>query len=209
MLLLLKSPASGIAAATCSLSLGLSAVAGATATLSLIAGLTPPESVELNVFVTPTLNLGLTAIPVGFLTRSSTVSLQLPLAATGGFGSPVNLSLALGLSGTVGSFLQGTATETLVLGLTGAGANPGVATLSAQLGLIGAPTVSGGTLTPTASLPLTLSLAGVPVMISGAIVDMTLALQGTGIASIPLINQAVGMRLTFEADEIRTFFRKG
>lgn len=209
MLLLLKSPPSGIAAATCTLSLGLAALAGPQATLTLVAGLNAPNSVELNVFVTPDLTLGLTAIPVGFLTRTATADLQLPLSAQGGFGASATPSLNLGLSGTVGSFLQGTATETLVLGLTGAGSSPGSATLSAQLGLTGAPTVSGGTLTPTTSLPLTLSLSGAPVMIAGSLLDLTLGLTGTGITPIPVSSQARTMRLTFETDEIRVFFRKG
>lgn len=207
MLLLLKSPASAAAAATCSLGLGLSAVAGTTATLTLVAGLTPPESVELKVFVTPTLNLGLTAIPVGFLTRTAIASLQLSLAAAGGFGSPTNLSLLLGLSGTVGSTLQGTAIETLVLGLTSAGTNPAIGTLTAQLGLTGAPTISGGTVTPSASLPLVLSLAGVPVMVSTAICDLTTTLTGDGGSKVP--NLARDMRLSFSSDETRLFFRKG
>lgn len=207
MLLLLKSPAAGTAAATLGLTLGLSAIPGTTATLGISASLTTPTAVEVNLFGIQDIHLGLVGIPVGFLTRSASFDTQLGMVATGGFGVSPVMDITLGLSGTVGSFLQSTATPGIALGLTGAAVTPSSAILTTVLGLSGAPEVSGGTLTPSATAGLQLSLAGSPVIGASSIVDATLGL--TGIPAIKIPNLATEMRLSFTTDEIRLFFRKG
>jgi len=117
------------------------------------------------------------------------------------------MNITLGLSGTVGSFLQSTATPDITLGVTASGVTPGVGSLSTVLALAGAPQLSGGTLTPTASAGLQLTLVGSSVMGAGSLVNTTLNL--TGVPAIKIPNLATEMRLSFETDEIRLFFRKG
>ena len=207
MLLLLRGVVSGATAATLGLSLGLSGVAGTTATLSTQVGLTQPTTVELNVFASPDIKIGLTGIPVGFLSRSATLDSQLGLAAVGGFGQIPTLTLTLGLSGTVGSFLQGLANPAITHGLSASGTISGASNLRTFLALSGSPTVSGGTVTPSASTGLQLSLAGTAVLSTQSILDITHDLTGAGITKVP--NLATDMRLSFETDEIRLFFRKG
>lgn len=207
MLLLLKSPATGLAAATVGISLGLTAIAGTTASLGITLGLTPPESVELNVFVTPDIRIGLTAISSGFLTRTATLTTNLDLPASGGFGASPVMDIHMGLSGTVGLFLQAAATPAITLGLTGAGVVPGRASLSTVLGLSGAPDVSGGTVNPSASLSHTLTLTAGLTGLGFGTLGMVMDITGTGQYAIPTL--ATQMRLSFSADEIRTFFRRG
>lgn len=207
MLLLLKSVVSGAAAATLGLTLGLSGIAGTTATLTINAGLTPPESVELNVFATPDIHVGLSGISSGFVSNSAVLTTNLNLPALGGFTASPTLSLLLGLSGTVGGTLQGNASAGITCGLTGGLYALPSATETIVCGLTGIPTLSGGTLTPTASIPLTLSLSGQSVMIDAAICGLVLNLTATGQYAIPTL--ATQMRLSFSSDEIRTFFRRG
>ena len=207
MLLLLKSPASGAAAASLGLTLGLSAIAGTTANLGITLGLTPPESIELNVFVTPDIKFGVSAISSGFLTRSATLDTQLNLLPVGGYGASPTMTLLMGLSGTVGSFLQANATPGITCGLTANPASPGAATLDTVLTISGAPMVSGGTVTPTAVLTHTLGLSAALTGLGFATTDILMDLTGTPIAKVP--NLATNMRLSFEADEIRLIFRRG
>jgi len=207
MLLLLKSVVSGAAAASLGITLGLSGVAGTSATLDLHAGLTPPESVELNIFVTPDVHFGLSGISAGFVSNSATLNTLANLSGVGGFTATPTLALLMGLSGTVGGTLQGNASAGITCGLSGLLQVLPSAVQTILCGLTGIPTLSGGTLTPTASIPLTLSLAGQPVSVAGAICDLTLDLTGTAQFAIPTL--ATQMRLSFSADEIRTFFRRG
>src|SRR6184192_1440864 len=100
MLLLLKSVVSGAAAASLGITLGLSGVAGTSATLDLHADLTPPESIELNIFVTPDIRLGLRGISSGFVSNTATLTTSTNLQALGGFTATPTLALLMGLSGT-------------------------------------------------------------------------------------------------------------
>jgi len=207
MLLLLKSAASGVAAASLGISLGLSGIAGTTATLDIHAGLTPPESVELNIFGTPDVHFGLSGISSGFVSNSATLDSNLSLNAFGGFGSSPTLSLLLGLSGTVGGTLQGNAVAGILHGLTGALSVLPSATETILCGLTGTPTLSGGTLTPTGSVAITLTLSGQAVATATAVCGTQLNLSATG--QYAILTLATQMIVSFSTDEIVTFFRKG
>lgn len=207
MLLLLRSVASGAAAASLGITLGLSAVAGTTATLNVTLGLTPPESIELNVFATPDIHFGLSGISSGFVSNSAILDTHLNLPAMGGFTASPTLGILIGLSGTVGGTLQGNASADIHCGLTGSLQVVPGATQTIVCGLAGTPTVSGGTLTPTANVDLIFTLAGQPVSLSAALCDLKLDLAAAGQFAIPTL--ATQMRLTFSSDEIRTFFWRG
>lgn len=208
MLLLLRSAVGGAVTANLGIAFGLAAVPGTTANLGIQMGLAAPTSVELNIFNTQDLHFGLTSIPVGFLTRSANVDAHLDLIATGGFGEHAAFGIQMGLAGTVGSSFTSAANLGIAMGLTGALASSNTAIQGLKLDLSGAPTISGGTLTPTANLGFTLGLVAGPVALgSQANLDMTFALQSAPSTSV--LNLATEMRLSFSADEIRLFFRKG
>jgi hypothetical protein len=209
MLLLLKGAQSGIAAATLGIGFGLSGIAGTTASLGVVIGLTPPEAVEANIFVTPDIHFGLSAISTGFLTRTASLSTTLDLAPRGGFGASPTLGILMGLSGTVGTFLQSTAIPGITMGLTASLASPATASLSTVFTIAGSPTISGGTVSTAATHTIQMSLNGAPIFVGRASLDMDLNLTGIGTLAIPFENQARTMRLTFECDQIRTFFRRG
>lgn len=209
MLLLLKAAPSGVAAATLGLGFGLSGIAGTQASLGVVIGLSAPTSVEVNVFGIPDIHFGLTGISVGFLTRTASLSTVMDLTPQGGFGSSPTLSILMGLSGTVGTFLQATATPAITMGLTANLASPSSATLSTVFTIAGSPTISGGTISTAATHTIQMTLNGVPLFVDRSSLDVDLGLTGIGTLAIPFENQARTMRLSFSADEIRTFFRKG
>lgn len=209
MLLLFKAAPAGVAAGTLGITFGLSGIAGTTGTADIHFGLSPITSIELNVFGTADIHFGLSGIPLGFLTRAGTVDTQLNLAGFGGFGDTRTVGIVLGLSGTIGTTLQGNGVLGINLGLSANGIPSGAGVLRTILGLTGTPTISGGTITPTGSVGISMDLVAIPVMVANALADLTLDLQGVGVLAIPFENQARTMRLSFSADEIRTFFRKG
>jgi hypothetical protein len=209
MLLLLKTAAGGAVSANLGINFGLSSVSGPQASLGLLISLQSPTSVELQVTNTQDIHFGLTSISAGFLTRSATVDAHLDLGSTSGYAETSNLGITFGLSGTVGSTLQGIASPGISFGLTGSLQSIHSAALTTNLGIAGAATISGGTVNVAASIGLQLNLATAPVMTSVASADMDLDLHGIGLALTPTTSQVATMRLTFEADQIRTFFRRG
>jgi len=159
MLLLLRSPPSGVAAANLGINLGLSGIAGPLASLGLTLGLTPPESVELNITGASDIHFGISAISTGFVSRTATVDILTGLSASGSFSASPTLGIALGLSGTVGSFLQNSATLGILCGITGQVTALPTAVLGTILGLSAFPTgISGGTVTPSATVGIALGV---------------------------------------------------
>jgi hypothetical protein len=209
MLLLLKAAPTGVAAATLGLGFGLSGIAGTQASLGVVIGLSAPNSVEVNVFGIQDIHFGLNAISVGFLTRNANLSTALDLTPEGGFGASPTIGILMGLSGTVGTFLQGTATPAITMGLTANLASPSSASLTTVFTIAGSPTISGGTISTAATHTIQMTLNGAPLFVDRSSLDMDLGLTGIGILAIPFESQARTMRLSFSADEIRTFFRKG
>jgi hypothetical protein len=209
MLLLLRSPPSGTPAAVVAIGLGLAAFGSTTtASVGTSFGLTL-SSIEINVSADVGFANKLTGISVGFLSAPATaIPIAFGLPAGGGFGAVTQLTTLFGLSGTIGTTLQGTATPAISFGLPAApsivtSANPRI-----TLALAGSPiTVSGGTITPTAVAGITLSLNGFAIPLATAVCDIATDISGTPITSV--LNLATQMRLSFEADEIRLFFRKG
>lgn len=159
MLLLLRSAPSGVAAASLGINLGLSGIAGPVASLGLSLDLTPPNSVELNVTATPDIHFGISAISSGFLSRTASVDITHGLTAAAAFIDTPTVGIVFGLSGTVGSFLQNSATFAITFGVTGQVSAAPTAVLNTVLGLSGAPIISGGTITPTASVAMALGIA--------------------------------------------------
>lgn len=209
MLLIFKQAASGVAAGTLGIAFGLSGVAGTTGKADIHLGLPDITSIEINVFGIADVHFGLVGIPIGFLTRTGTLDTRLDLMGFGGFGDTRALDIVFGLSGTVGSTLQGNGTLGINLGLSASLIPSGIGTLTTVLGLSGSPTISGGTITPTGSAGISLRLTAIPVMAMNGLADISLDLDGLGTALTPIDSQATQMRLTFSADQIRTFFRKG
>jgi hypothetical protein len=209
MLLLLRSPPSGATAAIAAIGLGLVAAGSiGTANLSTSFGLTL-SGVELNVTGDVGFANKLTGISVGFLSAPATaIHMAFGLPAGGGFGAITQLTTLLGLTATVGSTLQGTAISTIGFGLTTAPKIAVTANPTIGLALAGSPiTVSGGTITPSAVAAIHLSLNGAAVSVTSAVCDIATDISGTPSTSV--LNLATQMRLSFSADEIRTFFRKG
>lgn len=206
--LLLKSSAGGSPVANLGITFGLSAISGVLANLDMHLDLLPPNAVELQVTNTQDIHFGLTSIPIGFLTRSANLDSTLGLIAVGGFAEHATLTIQMGLAGTVGTSFTSAANVGIVMGLTGSLASANTASPDIKLGLSGAPTISGGTLTPSANLGMNFGLtASQPGFVAQANLDVKLDLQA--IAGIFVPTLATQMRLSFSADEIRTFFRKG
>lgn len=181
MLLLLRSPPSGVAAANLGINFGLSGIAGPLASLSLILDLAPPNAVEVNLSAGLDVHFGITAISSGFLSRTATVDASLGLSASPAFTASPSLGLTLGLSGTVGSFLQNSATLAVICGVTGQVTALPAATLGTILGISGLPIISGGTLTPSASLGTMLGLSiGQAVFASNGSMSVSINLTATG-----------------------------
>lgn len=209
MLLLFK-PAVTLPAASLGIVLGLSgAGSGVTATLTTNIGLTAPTSIELRVNVTPDIHLGLVGIPVGFKSGVANIPLQIGINSKGGFGEVATPAILMGLSGTVGSFFDGgNVTLGTALGLSGNAAPSVNATPTIKLGITGTPTVSDGTVTPTATTGIVLGVTGSGFFANQAIADITFDLNGTGATQAPPTVTIASMALTFEADSMRMFFRK-
>jgi hypothetical protein len=208
MLLLLRSPPSGSPAAIAAISFGLVAAGNTGITqLSTSFGINL-TSVEISISANVGFANKLTGISVGFLSGPATaINTAFDLPASGGFGGATQLTTVFGLTGTVGSTLQGIGAPDITLGLN---ASPLIA-ITGKPGIVfalaGTPITSGGTVTPTAVTNFTFSLNGTPSQTTSAVCDMALGLKGTAITSVP--NLATDMRLSFECDEIRVFFRKG
>jgi len=181
MLLLLKSPPSGVAAANLGITLGLSGIAGPLASLGLVLDLTPPNAVEVNISAGLDLHFGVSAVSSGFLSRTASIDLVSGLSAVGGYTDNPTLGLALGLSGTVGSFLQNSATFAVTFGVTGQVTALPTASISTILGLSGAPIISGGTVTPSASVGLTFGVsAASAVFANNGTMAVSIKLTATG-----------------------------
>lgn len=209
MLLLLRTLATGAAAATLGIGLGLAAAgSGSSATLGISLGLTPPESIELQVTDLPGIQFGLTGIPLGFNVASATLHTGCGLTGRAGFGATPTIPLNLGLSGTVGSFFDGgNTTLAITQGLTAAAVQASSANPAISLGLRGTPIITGGTISTAANLPLLLNLAGNSTFLgtNGFLVtQMNLTAE-----AVSFVGSTVeSMILTFAADDIRMFFRK-
>jgi len=208
MLLLLRSPPTGLAAASVGLTLGLAASgSGTSASLGITLGLTPPESIEIQLIGLDTLTFGLTGIPVGFQSSTATFTSVCGLAARGGFGSTPTIPVNLGLSGTVGSFFDGIGTVTITHGLTGPAAILTGANVGLILGLAGSPIISGGTISSAANLATNLDLSSASHALgTTSLLAMTLGLTGSAFSETASIVES--MTLNFESDSMRVFFRK-
>jgi len=211
MLLLLRSATGGPVTAALTGVGGLSATGSSvSAALTGVGAFTVSGSVELNLFASLDGVGGLVGISQGFQTRTAAITGQGDLNALGGFSGVANFAGLGGLSGTVGSTLQGTAS------LSGAGflADGGIARadttsiLAGQGSLTGTGNVSGGTVTPSAALSANGSLTvTTPLFVAVINLGGAGALAGTGFPDV--VGLATTMRLSFSADEIRTFFRGG
>jgi len=206
--LLLKSGAGASPVANLGILFGLSGVPGIGATLDMRLELQPPNSVELQSTNTQDIHFGLTSIPLGFLSRSANVDSRLDLVAAGGFGEHATFAIQMGLAGSVGTSFTSSANLGIVMGLTGSLTGNLIAAPDIQLGLSGAPTISGGTLTPAANVGMTLGLTStLPAFAAQANISLNFNLASVPGIAVP--NLATDMRLSFATDEIRLFFRKG
>jgi hypothetical protein len=210
VLLLLKGAPPANAQVTFATNLGVTFVnAGTSVTFATTMGFGPFDSVELQVSATLGLTTGFSA--TGFLSLGPgvTFATNLGLAAQGGFANQVTFANQLNSGWTVGSTLQGSVAFGTLTALSGdLRVVPGVS-FGTLLGFSpGQPVVSGGTLTPGVSFGLQMGLVAAPYLVDSArftlISDFTATLQP---APIPAF--ATQMRLSFSADTIRTFFRKG
>lgn len=209
MLLLFK-PAVGSPAAAIGITCGLVAAGSlATAAIGISLTLNAPTSIELQVTAVPDIHFGLSGISIGFLTRTASVGMQLGIQAAGGFGGTASPSILMGLSGTVGSFFDGGAvTLGTVFGLSGATAPSVAASLPINFAIVGVPTITGGTVTPSASTGIVLGLAGMPILVGRATADIALTVNGVGVILAPPPVTIASMALSFESDTMRLFFRK-
>lgn len=208
MLLLLRTLATGVAAATLGIGLGLTASgSGTSATLGISLGLTPPEAVELQVTDVQGIQFGLVGIPLGFTVASATVKASCTLGGRGGFGASPTIPLNLGLSGTVGSFFDGgNTTLGIAHGLSAPAVQITAAAPAISLGLRGTPIISGGTISSAANLPLKFDLAAVSNLGTVGILVTQMDLSAEGVSLV--ISTVESMILTFAADDVRMFFRK-
>jgi hypothetical protein len=208
MLLLLRSPPTGLAAASLGITLGLTATgSGTSATLGITLGLTPPESIEMQLTGVCGITFGLSGVPIGFQAGAATPGIVMGLAARGGFGGSPTIPINLGLSGTVGSFFDGIGTVTITHGLTAFPVIVAGASLGITLGLSGAPIISGGTISGAANLATNLDLTNTSHALgTSGLLALTLGLRGSAFAETA--STVESMALTFESDSVRTFFRK-
>jgi len=210
MLLLLKG-ASGTLTATIA---GVGAVVASGSTVSAtLAGrgdLIPPESIELMISADIAGVGGVLAISQGFLSRSASVDGIGIVTAFGGFGATLTLAGMGGVTGTVGSFFDGGAVALAGTGAVSAAAQHVIpSTLIAGTGAVAAsPIISGGTISSAAVVAGTGSVsASTPLLTAVLTLDGQGGIQATGGYAIATL--ATQMRLSFSADEIRTFFRRG
>lgn len=208
-LLLLFNQPSGPTSALLRTQVGLTAIGGPQATLGVTIGESTPSSVELNIFANSNVAIGLTGVSVGFFSGSANLDNTVSLFAFPGFGAVPALAIHIGLTGTVGSFIQSAAAMPLSIGLTGHGNMLVAGPFSVSIGLSAAVTISGGTVAPTSNLSLTTTLNGAAVALSDLSLSLTTQVGLVGAAEITEPGLATGMRLSFGADQIRTFFRKG
>jgi hypothetical protein len=208
MLLLLRSPPSGAPAATIAAtgSLTASGTTGAT-TLTAIGSLAV-NAIELHVFGTFDGQGNLQGLSQNFVTATAAFIAHGDLAPIVGFGPSAALAAFGNLTATVGSIFQGIAALNASGGLTVAGKLISSARYIATGSLNAVGTVTGGIVTPAALLAATGSLT-----ITGAVLATNANLDGSGDLQGQGFPQQVGfatqMRLSFSADEIRLFFRKG
>lgn len=207
MLLLLRSPPTGLAAASLGIALGLTAAgSGVSANLGIAFTLVPPESIEIQLVGLNSVNFGLSGIPIGFQAGNATLGMVFGLGARGGFGASPSIPITMGLSGTVGSFFDGQGSVTITHGLTGAPVTLTAANVGMQLGLTGTPIISGGTISSAANLATTLGLTSASHSIgTTALLAMLFTLSGSAIVETASLVES--MTLTFESDLVRTFFR--
>lgn len=179
------------------------------ATVGGIGAVNAPTSIELQVFATVQGTGTITAIPQGFLTRTATVDGTGSIAAFGGFGDVLAVAGLGGVTATVGSFFDGGALSISGSGAVSAAGQFASTALVAGVGAVSAvPTISGGTLSLSATVAGRGDFAvSRPVLSALAIVDGSGGIQAAGSLAIPTL--ATQMRLSFSADEMRLFFRKG
>jgi len=208
MLLLLRGAAPANPSVTFSLQSGLAFDNSAHVTFANVLSFGPFDSVELQISVNFDLHTGLTPIP--FLTVGPGVSFDTHLGLTGlgGYSDRVTFANTLNSGWTVGSTLQGAVSFAITSALTG---DLRAAPVCA-LGLVsaiswGVPNISGGTLNAGVSFALQSALLGTPIFVDGVSFDAHTDLQATARIVIP--NLATEVRLSFETDEMRLFFRKG
>jgi hypothetical protein len=163
--------------------------------------------IELNVFGAAAVKIGVSGIPIGFLTSSGNASISVTTTGFGGFGFLARGDIRFNVTGTVGSTLQGIGIASLTFTDAGAGRIQTPASASTRLDVAGTPSLSGGTLTPAGSTGITLTVGGSAGFSETALADIQFDVQGTGFPEI--VGLATQMRLSFSCDEIRTFFRKG
>jgi len=207
MLLLLRSAASGLPAGNAGIQFGVNGIAGPVATAGISFGVPSPTSIEINVFANAGLQLEAIGIPVGFLSSSGNADLHLSAVGSGGYGFVANADIRFTVTGTVGSTLQGVGNANIALGGAGAAIATTTAGVSLFLNITGAATISGGTLTPSGSTKIALSLNGNSVLGTSTLADIHFDVHGQGFPQI--VGLATQMRLSFSCDEIRTFFRRG
>jgi len=208
MLLLLRSAASANPAATLTASGSLSAAGTTGATTLTATGSLTLGSIELHVFAALDGQGNLQGLSQNFLTGIAALTGAGDLASIGGFQSSATLTGLGSLSATVGTVFQGIGGLNAQGGLTAAGSILQSARLDGTGSLSAAGIVTGGIVTPTATL------AGIGILsITGAVLASDANLIGTGDLTGFGFRQAIGfatqMRLSFSSDEIRTFFRKG
>lgn len=210
MLLLFKGASATLTATIAGIGAVVASGSTVSATCAGVGTLNAPNSIELMVSVNCAGVGGVLAIPQGFLTRTALVDGQGNVVSFGGFGSIITVAGIGGVTATVGSFFDGG-----VLTINGVGTAIGTgrpvppATLIAGLGnLTAIPIISGGTISSAAQIN---GLGGIsasfPVLAASVIANGQGDVQGTGGLAIPIL--ATQMRLSFAADEIRLFFRKG
>lgn len=206
MLLLLRS-AAGPVSANAGINFGVNGIAGPTAAAGIAFNVPAPTSIELNVFAGAKINFLTGGIPVGYLAGAGATGFNFDVTGFGGFGFVARADITFGVAGTVGTTLQGIGNASTNLDATGAAAAKTTAGVSLFLNLTGSATISGGTLTPSGTTAMSLTVNGSAVLNTPAIADFHLVVQGTGFPDV--VGLATDMRLTFECDSIRTFFRKG
>lgn len=208
MLLLLKSPPSGIPAGTLAAFGSLSASGSTQASNLSGSGSLTLSAIELHVFATYAASGNLQALPQNFRVGAGALTANGNLSATVGFGPSATLAAFGNLSGTVGTVFQGIGALNAQGGLTVSGVLLDTGKLIALGNLAATGQVTGGVVTPSALLA-----AHGDLVITGASFALNANLSGQGDLSGFGFPQQVGfatqMRISFSADEIRVFFRKG
>jgi hypothetical protein len=170
---------------------------------------TAPTSIEFQVSGS-CLGTGLvTAISSGFLSRTAFVDGTGLVSAFGGYGETATITGTGLVSATVGSFFDGGAVSVTGTGsVTAAGSFGDIPLFIGGSGSVtGIPTITGGTITVSATAQgIGLCSASMPLLIEQASLMGTGTVTATGETAVTSL--ATDMRLSFESDEIRLFFRK-